>query len=115
MNVGSDNTVKIFYYPPRITIDSNYKNNFYVKYQKNFDTLRTSKVRYVQANSIKYALRWDIGNWDFNYYPPKIVNSIIKLPPAKFNSIEITFFTSKKGEEFCIKTFECSKIKMKQR
>ena len=115
LNLGSDNTVKIFYYPPRMTIDLGYENNFYVKYLRNYDALKTAKTRTIRANSMKNVLYWDISSWDVGFFAPKVLNSIVKLPPSTFNSIEITFFTTKKGEEFCIKTFECSKIKMKQR
>ena len=115
VNLGSDNTVKFFYYPPRVTVDLKYENDFYVRYQKNYDTLKPAKVRHISVDTIKNVLYWDKGSWDSGCYPPKVLNAITKLPPAMFNTLEITFFTTKKGEEFCIKTFECSKIKMKQR
>ena len=115
LNLGSDNTVKIFYYPPRVTLDLAYDNRFYVRYQKNYDTLKPSKVRYIAADSIKNVLYWDIGHWDLSTYPPKVLNSIVKLPPAMFNTMDITFFNQEAGEEFCIKNLECSKIKVKQR
>ncbi len=115
INLGSDNTVKIFYYPPRVTLDLEYDNRFYVKYQKNYDTLKPAKVRYIAADGIKNVLYWDIGHWDVAHYPPKVLNSIVKLPPAMFNTMEISFFNQQSGEEFCIKTLECSRIKVKQR
>ena len=115
VNLGSDNTVKIFYYPPRVTLDLEYDNRFYVKYQKNYDTLKPAKVRYIAADGIKNVLYWDIGRWDVGYYPPKVLNAIAKLPPAMFNTMDITFFNTQQGEEFCIKTLECSRIKVKQR
>ena len=114
LNLGSDNMIKIFYYPPRMTIDLKYENNFYVRYRKNYDTLKTSRTRFITADTIKNVLYWDVGKWDIGCFSPKFLNAIVKLPPAKFNSLEITFFNTQKGEEFCIKTFECSKIKMKQ-
>ena len=113
--MGSDNTVKIFYYPPRVTLDLSYDNRFYVKYQKNYDTLKPAKIRYIAADSIKNVLYWDIGHWDISTYPPKVLNSIVKLPPAMFNTMDISFFNQEAGEEFCIKNLECSNIKVKQR
>ncbi len=115
INLGSDNTVKIFYYPPRVTLDLDYDNRFYVKYQKNYDTLKPAKIRYIKADGIKNVLYWDIGHWDTGHYPPKVLNSIVKLPPAMFNTMEISFFNTQLGEEFCIKALECSRIKVKQR
>lgn len=115
VNLGSDNTVKIFYYPPRVTLDLVYANKFSVKYEKNYDTLKPPKVRQISSHSIKNVLYWDVGYWDNAVFPPKELNAIVKLPPAMFHTLIITFFCDSKGEEFCIKSFECSKIKMKQR
>lgn len=115
LNLGSDNTIKFFYYPPRITLDLKYKNNFFVKYTKNYDTIKAPKIRQIHAETIKNVLYWDSGSWDIESYLPKVLNSIVKLPPATFNTLEITFFNQNRGEEFCIKTLECSKIKLKQR
>lgn len=115
VNLGSDNTVKIFYYPPRVTLDLGYENNFFVKYQKNYDTLKPPKIRHISSETIKNVLYWDIGYWDKDCYPPKVLNSIVKLPPAMFNTLVMTFFCKNQGQEFCIKSLECSKIKMKQR
>lgn len=115
LNLGSDNTVKIFYYPPRVTLDLEYANNFQVKYEKNYDTLKPPKIRRIKSSTVKNVLYWDVGGWDKNSFPSKILNSIEKLPPAMFNTLVITLFCNKNGEEFCIKSLECSKIKMKQR
>ncbi len=115
LNLGSDNTIKFFYYPPRVTLDLEFENNFYIKYAKDYDTLKPPKIRRIKAETVKNILHWDVGFWDKESYPPKVLNSIVKLPPAMFNTLEISFFNLYPSEEFCIKNIECSKIKLKQR
>ncbi len=115
LNMGSDNTVKVFYYPPRVTLDVAYDNNFYVKYQKNYDTLKPYKTRFIKSDTVKNVLYWDIGYWDKCVFSTKVLNSIAKLPPAIFNTLEISFFNQQPSQEFCIKNLECSSIKVKQR
>lgn len=112
LNLGYENTIKILSYPPKVSLDMNYNNSFYVQYVKNYDSM-TVKTRYIKAKSVKNVLYYDIGNWDFSYYPSEDINSIKKLPTAFFRTLQITIFTKNKDDDFCIKNIEFEKIKVK--
>ena len=107
-------TLKILYFPPRVTIDMTYSSDFWIRYIKNYDTFKAPKVKQIKIKTMKNALYYDIGYWDKTYFPLKELNSIYKLPSATFKTLEIQLYTYAKGEGFCIKNIEFSKIKVKQ-
>ena len=43
LNLGVDNTLKILYFPPRITADMTYSGDFWVRYIKNYDMFGTEE------------------------------------------------------------------------
>ena len=116
MNLGEDNTLKITKFPPRIAVDSSYRNNFMVKYVKNYNVLKTPKVKEIKAKSLKNILVYDTDHtYDTIYsYQPSTVTLIAKLPSVSAKALEITFYTEKEMQDFCIKSLEMSKIKVKQ-
>ncbi len=114
LNLGVDNTLKILYFPPRVTIDMTYSSDFWVRYIKNYDTFKAPKVKQIKIKTMKNALYFDVGHWDSTYFPLKELNSIYKLPSATFKTLEIQLYTYASGEGFCIKNIEFSKIKVKQ-
>lgn len=114
LNLGVDNTLKILYFPPRVTVDMTYSSDFWIRYIKNYDTFKTPKVKQIKIKTMKNALYYDVGHWDSTYFPLKELNSIYKLPSATFKTLEIQLYTYASGEGFCIKNIEFSKIKVKQ-
>lgn len=114
LNLGVDNTLKILYFPPRITADMTYSGDFWVRYIKNYDMFKAPKVKKIQVKTMKDALYFDNGKWDETYFPLKELNSIYKMPSATFKTLEIQLYCYAKGEAFCIKNIEFSKIKVKQ-
>lgn len=114
LNLGVDNTLKILYFPPRITVDMTYSGSFWVRYIKNYDMFKAPKVKKIQIKPMKDALYYDVGKWDETYFPLKELNSIYKLPSATFKTLEIQIYCYTQGEGFSIKNIEFSKIKVKQ-
>lgn len=111
-NLGRENSIKVVNYPPKVALDTYYKNCFYVEYIKNYDP-STTKVKYIQGKNLKNALYFDVSYWDNAYFPAKEVNTVKKLPVTFFRTLQITFSTKKAGEEFCIKNIEFERIKIK--
>lgn len=114
LNLGVDNTLKILYFPPRVTVDMTYSGDFWIRYIKNYDTFKAPKVKKIQIKTMKDALYFDTSHWDKSYFPLKELNSIYKLPSATFKTLEIQLYTYNKNEGFCVKNIEFSKIKVKQ-
>ena len=116
INMDSDNTLKITKMPPRLSVDGEYRNDFYVKYVKNYNTLKPPKIKEIKSKTKKGIIYYDRGyRYDSGYiYLPNVVTSVIRLPSSTFKALEITFFTEKLRQEFCIKTLEISKLKIKQ-
>lgn len=116
LNMGSDNTLKITKFPPRITVDGSQINDFYVKYVKNYDLLKLPKVKHIKTKTIKNVLYYDAEQtYDSIYtYVPNALMQILKLPSATFKALEITIYTQEAGQGFYIKTLEMSKVKVKQ-
>lgn len=112
LNLGRENTVKIIPYPPKVTLDMYYTNNFYVEYTKNYD-VTTKKIGHVKTKTLNNLLYFDIGHWDSSYFPVKDINSLKKLPVSYFKTLQITFLTKNYGDDFCIKNIEFEKIKIK--
>lgn len=112
LNLGRENTIKAFGYPPKITLDMYYANKFYVQYTKNYDD-STLKERQIKAKTRGNYLYFDIGHWDSGYYPLKNINSSKKLPVSYFRTLQISFLTKDTEEEFSIKSIEFEKVKVK--
>lgn len=113
-NLGADNTLKVLYFPPRVTVDSMYTNHFFVSYVRNYDSTKKIKEREIKNRTIKNVLYFDVGYWDKSNYMPRRLNAISKLPSATFKALEIKLFTKDEDQEFCIKNIEFSRIKVKQ-
>lgn len=114
LNLGVDNTLKILYFPPRVTVDMTYSGDFWVRYIKNYDMFKAPKIKKIEIKTMKNALYFDNGHWDETYFPLKELNSIYKLPSATFKTLEIQLYCYSQNEGFCIKNIEFSKIKVKQ-
>lgn len=116
LNLYSNNTLKILYFPPRVTLDSIYNNDFFVKYIKNFNFFKKPKIKRIKSKTLKNVAYWDMGfHWDDgSCYVPNSCSSIAKFPSATFKTIEISIYTSEVNQEFCIRNIEFSKIKVKQ-
>lgn len=125
MNLGTDNTLKITKFPPRLTIDAASNNHFFVKYIKNYQITKKPKVKELQSKSFGNVMVYNSGDkysgtkdgvvYDFGkIFKPGSISGIIKIPSASFKAIEITFYTMEKGQEFVIKALEFSRIKVKQ-
>jgi len=112
LNLGVENSIKILAYPPKIIVDTNYSNNFYVEYVKDYDTL-TTKRRKIVSKSLKNVLRFDIKNWDVNYFPFEKIQVIKRLPTSFFKTLKINFYCTEPDQNFCIHNIEFGKIKMK--
>lgn len=113
MNLGAMNTLKVLVFPPRVSFDLPYSNNFYVKYIKNYNTFKKPKIKYIKSK-VKSFLMWGIGMWGVNFWAPKATNAVGKFPNATFKVLEICIYTTKQAENFSIKNIEFSKIKVKQ-
>ena len=114
LNFGTDNVIKILYYPPKVSLDINYSNNFFVKYIKNYDIFNRIKIKNIKTKFLNKVLYWDIGYFDSVYcYPPDKANAVATLPPASFKILEMQFFTQNQSQEFAIKNIEFHKIKAK--
>jgi len=115
LNLAADNTLKILYIPPRLTLDMSVSNDFMVKYVKNYDSLKVPKTKHIHSKNIKNLFYWDISDWDSDaVFQPKETNSIKKLPPSTFKTLEIKFYTESLSQGFSIKNIEFSRIKVKQ-
>lgn len=112
-NLGSDNTLKILVFPPRVSFDMPYNNQFYVKYVKNYNIFKSPKIRFIKSK-LKNYLYWGIGFWGKNFWANKHTSAISKFPSATFKTLEISLFTSNASQSFSIKNIEFSKIKVKQ-
>lgn len=116
LNFLSDNSLKITKFPPRISIDATYSNNFWVEYIKNYDMLKRPKVKKIKAKTAKNIFKYNTGI-TYNSgarYKPNNVTKIYKLPSANFKALQIKFYTQEQTEDFCIKNIEFTKIKVKQ-
>jgi hypothetical protein len=89
-----------------------FDNNFCVEYTKDYNSL-TTKKRHIISKTLKNILKYDSDFWDLNYYPYEKINVIKKLPATYFKTLQITFFTEEKGQNFCINNIEFGKIKVK--
>lgn len=117
LNLFADNTVKMMYIPPRLTLDMTKSNDFSVKYTRNYDSISKVKEKKITAKTIKNVMYWDSSFWDSDaIFKPRETNSIIRIPTSSFKSLEIMFYTSESPSPtgFAIKNIEMSQIKVKQ-
>ena len=115
LNLSVDNTMKILYVPPRVTLDIESNNNFMVQYTKNYDNIKQVKVKNITQKNIKNVFYWDKSYWNIDtVFKPRNTNSVKRLPTASFKTLEIKFYTNTASGEFAIKNIEFSKIKVKQ-
>lgn len=112
LNLGVENSLKILAYPPKITVDMYYSNDFFVEYIRDYNSL-TSKIRRIVCRSLRNVLYFDKSNWDSTFFPHQKINSIKKLPSAFFKTLQMTFFVKNIGQNFCINSIEFGKIKTK--
>ncbi len=112
LNLAIENSIKVLAYPPKITMDMYYNNDFYIEYTKDYNSL-TTKIRHISSKTLKNVLYFDEGFWDINSFPHEKINVIKKLPATFFKSLEMTFFTKNQGQNFCINNIEFGKIKTK--
>ena len=110
-NLNTENLQKIAY-PPKLTLDLYHNNSFYIEYVKNYNEKYT-KEKYIKANTKGNYLYFDQGYWDSSYFPGKDINTAQKLPVSFFRTLQMTFFTKKSGDDFCIKNLEFGKVKVK--
>lgn len=112
LNLGVENSLKILAYPPKLTLNMFYSNNFNVEYTRDYNSL-TTKHRQIVSKTLKDILYYDKGHWDEATYPPDKVNVIKRLPASYFKTLQMTFYTNKKGQNFCINCIEFGRIKSK--
>lgn len=115
-NFGAENTMKITKFPPRLTLDGNDVNDFYVKYVKNYNYFKKPKIKHIKSKTNGLILTYDTEEtYDSKYvYIPDKMNVIVKMPSTTFKALEITFYTEEEGQSFTIKSIEYSKLKVKQ-
>ena len=112
LNLAVENSLKILAYPPKITMNMYYSNDFYIKYMKDYNSL-TTKIRHVVSKTLKNVLYFDKGFWDINFFPHEKINVIKKLPATYFKTLQMSFYTKDLGQNFCINNIEFGKIKTK--
>lgn len=112
LNLAVENSIKILAYPPKITMDMYYSNDFYIEYTKDYNSL-TTKIRHITSKTLKNVLYFDEGFWDINIFPHEKINVIKKLPSACFRTMQMSFYTKEIGQNFCINNIEFGKIKIK--
>ena len=112
LNLAVENSLKILTYPPKITMNMYYSNNFLIEYTKDYNSL-TTKVRHIISKTLKNVLYFDKGYWDLNSFPYEKINVIKKLPTSYFKTLQMTFYTKSIGQNFCINNIEFGKIKIK--
>lgn len=112
LNLSVENSLKILAYPPKVTMNMQYSNDFYIEYTKDYNSL-TTKIRHIVSKTLRNVLYFDKGCWDKNTFPHEKINVIKKLPAACFKTLQMTFYTQNIGQNFCINNIEFGKIKEK--
>ncbi|MCQ2744042.1 MAG: hypothetical protein MJ230_04505 [bacterium] len=112
LNLGIENSIKILAYPPKLTMNMFYNNDFYVEYTKDYNSL-TTKIRRIMSKTFSNVLHYDKDNWDEAIYPFEKFNVIKNLPSAYFKTLQISFYAKNEGQNFCINNIEFGKIKVK--
>ena len=115
LNLGTDNTLKITKFPPRLTVDASSVNHFFVKYIKNYNVSKKPKVKELTTKMPKNILIYNVGQYDDDkVYKPDGISGTIKMPSATFKALQITFYTTGRDQQFTIKSLEFSRLKVKQ-
>lgn len=115
MNLGTDNTLKITKFPPRLTVDASFRNHFFVRYVRNYNITKKPKIKELYSKTFGNVLKYDRDKYDSGKtYRPGAISGIVKLPSATFKALQMTFYTNAEDQEFTIKALEFSKIKVKQ-
>ena len=112
LNLAIENSLKILTYPPKITMDMYFSNDFYIEYTKDYNSL-TTKIRRIISKTLKNVLYFDKNFWDNSKFPHEKINVIKKLPTAFFKTLQMSFYTKEDGQNFCINNIEFGKIKTK--
>jgi len=112
LNLGVENSVKFLAYPPKITLNMYYSNDFYIEYTKDYNSL-TTKTRHIVSKTLKNVLYFDKGCWDISKYPYEKINAVKSLPSAYFKTLQMNFYAKDEGQNFCINNIEFGKIKVK--
>lgn len=112
LNLGVENSLKILSYPPKITMNMYYSNDFYIEYTKNYNSL-TTKKRHVVSKTLKNVLYFDKNFWDYSTFPHEKINVIKRLPTTYFKTLQMSFYTKNSNQNFCINNIEFGKIKTK--
>ncbi len=112
LNLGVENSLKILAYPPKVTLNMFYANDFYVEYTKDYNAL-TTKIRHIVSKTLTNVLYFDKGKWDETIYPHEKINVIKSLPAAYFRTLQMSFYVKEKGQNFCINNIEFGKVKVK--
>lgn len=112
LNFGIENSKKIIAYAS-LTMDALYKDDFWIEYEKNYNTLSVKKHHIITKN-VDEVLYFDSSKWDDSYYPYAKINVIKNIPTAFFKTLSITFYTQTAGENFGINSIEFLKIKVKK-
>ena len=112
LNLAVENSLKILAYPPKITMNMHYSNDFYIEYTKDYNSL-TTKLRRIISKTLKNVLYFDKGFWDLVIFPHEKINVIKKLPASFFRTLQMSFYINEKGQSFCINNIEFGKIKTK--
>lgn len=113
MTLGADNTLKVLVFPPRVSFDLPYANNFYVKYVRNYDLIKKPKIKFIKTK-YKNVLIWGVGLWGVNTWQSAHTQAVGKFPNATFKTLEIEIYSESKEQTFSIRNIEMSKIKVKQ-
>lgn len=114
-NYGTDNTLKITKFPPRLTVDIGDGCDFWIEYVRNYDIFKTPKRKRVKGKVKGNYLKYDKGmHYDSGLVYLSTINSITKLPSVTFKALEMNFKAETEGQGFSIKNIEFSKLKVKQ-
>lgn len=114
-NLGADNTLKITKLPPRATLDNERRCNFWVKYVKNYNSMKSVKEKELKGKTNSSIARYDSTyHYDEGWIYATATNTILKFPSTTFKALEITLAAKNKGDTFALKALEFSKLKVKQ-
>ena len=114
-NYGTDNTLKITKYPPRLTVDICDGCDFVIEYVRNYDTTKKSKTKEIKSKFANKVLVYDNDmKYDEGHQYKHSANAIVKLPSTTFKALEMNFKTEIDKPYFAIKNIEFSKLKVKQ-
>lgn len=112
-NLGSDTTLKVSIFSPRITVDSPYINELFVKYIKNYNFLKRPKIKKLKSKYKKFLIYGE-SLWGEGFWCSENINALLKIPNTTFKTLQITFYTENDKQDFSIRNIEFSKIKVIQ-